>query len=442
MAMAKWNILQRGRVVIRQLSEGISFTLNELKSNKFRAFLSLLSVSIGIFTIVSILTAVDTLEKNVKSVFESFNTNQVVVSKWPMMSEDDEGNQEVQSAFNGGEYRWWDYMRRPSISYDDYKFLKNNISSAEVVSYSVYESATAKYGRKSISNTSVMLITEGFDKTQTIKLGVGRNLSVAELNSGSHVAVIGYSIAESLFENSENALGKMLNLNGYSIAVVGVNEKFGESTIVNMSSSPDQIIYIPYLFGKQVFSLRDPDGEIAAIAKENVSNDELSDEIRLKLRNFRRIRYGEKINFSVNKYNFLDDILNAIVSSLSNIGWIIAIFSLLIGGFGIANIMFVSVKERTKIIGIQKALGAKKYFIMIQFLTEAAIMAIAGAVVGLFLVWIIILILPVPDTYDVSLSLSNILLGLNVATVIGLISGVLPAYSAANLNPVDAINSK
>lgn len=435
------NILQRGRVVVRQLNEGIVFTLNELKSNKFRTFLSLLSVSIGIFTIVAILTAVDTLEKGVKKSFESLNTNQVQVSKWPMTPEDEDGNQTTEMG-PGGEYRWWDYMRRPNISYDDYKFLKENLTTAQVVTYETSTRGSAKFGRKSISSSTVNLITEGYNQTNNLKIAYGRDFSETELNSSSAVAVVGSSVAETLFEDGNNAVGKSFSLNGFTVTVIGVLEMVGSGGLAQMGDSDDAIIYIPLFLGKQIFSLRDTDGSIIAVAKDGFSNEELTSEIKLVLKNYRRIRPGEKLNFSVNQFNILEQILDKVISSLTSIGWIIAIFSLLIGGFGIANIMFVSVKERTKIIGIQKALGAKKYFIMIQFLTEAVIMAIAGALVGLLIVWILILLAPIPDNYEVSLSIGNILMGIGVASLIGVLSGALPAYSAANLNPVDAINSK
>ena len=435
--MAKENILQKGRVIARQLNEGIVFTFNELKTNKFRTFLSLLSVSIGIFTIVAILTAVETLEKRVKKSFESFNTNTVYVSKWPMAPEDDNGNVDLM----GGEYRWWDYMKRPMISFEEYRFLKENTTTASVITYMTYANGTAKFGRKSLSSLSVYLVTEGYNVPNNINIAYGRDISVNELNSASAVAVVGNSVAESLF-NGEDAVGKVFNLNGYSVAIVGVIEMEGTDSFFQIGDSKDVSVYIPFGFGKQIFSLRDTDGDILAVAAPGHTNDELAAEMRLVLRNYRRLKPTEKQNFSLNQVNALEGLLDNLISSLTGVGWIIALFSLLIGGFGIANIMFVSVKERTKIIGIQKALGAKRYFIMIQFLTEAVLMAVAGALVGLLIVGILILVIPVPPSYDITLSFSNILLAITVASVIGILSGALPAYSAANLNPVDAINSK
>ena len=437
--MLKVNFLKKIRVVLRQLNEGLVFTFNELKTNKFRTFLSLLSVSIGIFTIIAILTAVDTLEKGVRQSFESVNTNQVTVSKWPISPEDENGNQSVEGASGAVEYRWWEYMRRPNITYDDYKFLKNSLTTAEAVIYNAVNSATAKKGRKSINSVTTNMVTDGYEKSQNIKISSGRNMVASEIESGAAVAVIGNEVAQTLFDG-EDPIGQTFTLKGHILVVVGVLEREGESLFDSMSD--DAQIYIPYHRGQIIFSVRESDGDIHAIAKENCTNEDLEEEIKLLLRNYRRLSPTDKLNFSVNQYNLLEDLIKTVISSLSTVGWIIAAFSLLIGGFGIANIKFVYVKERTRIIGIQKALGAKKYFIMVQFLTEAVIMAIVGAVLGLLLVAFLIWIIPFPPTYPVSLSLYNIFLGIAVASVIGILSGAIPAYRAANLNPVDAINSK
>ena len=160
------------------------------------------------------------------------------------------------------------------------------------------------------------------------------------------------------------------------------------------------------------------------------------------MRSRRRLRPGDKNDFSVNKMTFLLSFVQNIFSSLNMAGWVIAGFSLLIGGFGIANIMFVSVKERTNMIGIQKALGAKKYVILTQFLTEAAFLAITGGLIGILMVWLVVLAVPEDIGLTMRLSLSNILSGVAIASVIGVLAGFIPARIGAGLNPVDAINSK
>ncbi len=438
------SLIKKGRVVLIQLKEGISFTWNELKTNKFRTFLSLLGVSIGIFTIVAIFTAIDALKSNVKKGFESLSSNQIQVSKWPMMPEDEDGNPITRAEGNsqGGmvEYRWWDYMRRPDITINDYKFLKANSKLAEdfLFSYSANQK-TLKYARNSADNVSVMCVTDGLDKIMNIPIDRGRMITKNEFDAGSFVCILGCDIAASLFQD-EDPVGKTIKIKGYPLTVVGVTQKQGGSMIDLFET--DKIAFTTYLAGKSIFNFRDPDGELDAVPKEGVSPEQLTQELVQLMRQCRRIRPGQKNNFSINQFSTLEGMIDQILGIIRTVGWIIAAFSLLIGGFGIANIMFVSVKERTKIIGIQKALGAKRYFIMTQFLAEAIILAVAGAVAGILLIAIILWIVPIPAEYDVHLTFANILSGVAIASVIGILSGLLPAWTAARLNPVDAINSK
>ena len=436
------GLIRKARVVLIQLKEGMTFTWNELKNNKFRTFLSLLGVSIGIFTIVAIFTAIDALRSNVRKGFESLSNNMVQVSKWPMMPEDEDGNSIIDQ--NGGaammEYRWWDYMKRPDITINEYKFLKANSKLAEefMFSYSGSQS-TVKYGRNSADKVNILCSTYGLDKILKIPVDKGRMITKSEFDGGSLVAVIGYDIATSLF-GGEDPIGKTIKIRGYSVTVVGVTQRQGDN-MMNMVET-DKTIFITYTAGKSIFNLRDPDGELDAIPKEGITSQQLSAELTQLMRIARRIRPGQKNDFSINQMTTLESMLDNILGVIRTVGWIIAAFSLLIGGFGIANIMFVSVKERTKIIGIQKALGAKRYFIMTQFLTEAVILAVAGALTGILLIALILWIAPIPAEYDVHLTFGNILSGVAIAAIIGILSGILPAWSAAKLNPVDAINSK
>ena len=433
------RLVKKGRVVLIQLKEGVVFTWNELKNNKFRTFLSLLGVSIGIFTIVAIFTAVDALKTNVKKGFESMSSNMVQISKWPFGPEDEEGNVVLDGSGGFTEYRWWDYLKRPDITYNHFKFLKANSKLAEDFLFVYNGSGSVKYGRNTASNVGICCSTDALEMILKINIDKGRMITRSEFEGGNLVAVLGNAVASSLFQE-EDPIGRIIKVKGYSFAVVGVMEKQGQS-IVDINDTDDGI-FIPYLAGKMVFGLREPDGTLNATPKKGVTSEELAQELRLLMRQARRIRLGQKNDFSVNQISTLTEMLDNLLGIIRTVGWIIAAFSLLIGGFGIANIMFVSVKERTKIIGIQKALGAKRYFIMTQFLAEALILAVAGALVGVLMVALILWIAPIPAEYDVHLTFGNILSGVAIASVIGILSGLLPAWSAARLNPVDAINSK
>ena len=421
-------------VFVRSIRESVAFAMQQLQGDKFRTFLSLLGVSIGIFSIVAIFTAIDALQENVRRGFDTISGDLVQISKWPMMGEDEQGNSDMTQ-----EFKWWEYMRRPNTTYEDYKFLKANSQLGEDISFSIYTNYTASYGRKSVSRASVECITHNYNKITKFEVDQGRYFTPDEDQRGAAVALIGAEIASSLFED-EYPVGKKIKIGPTIATVIGVIEKQGESMV--SVGDIDHAIYVPLNFGRYMVNPRWADNSIYALPKAGVTQQELVDELRMLLRAHRRLAPDQKNNFSINTMGFIMDAVGQVFSMINLVGWVIAGFSLLIGGFGIANIMFVSVKERTNIIGIQKALGAKKYVIMVQFLVEAALLAIAGGVIGILLVLLGVLVIPESESFTLTLSAGNILWGLLISTVIGLLAGLIPAWVAASLNPVDAINSK
>ena len=421
-------------IFVKLLRESVSFALSQLWGDRFRTFLSLFGVSIGIFSIVSVFTAIDALQENVRKGFESMSSDVVMVSQWPMMGEDEEGNADMTV-----QYKWWEYMRRPGTSYEDFKFLKANSKLGEDFSFTIMASYTVRYGRKSVNRATIECITHNYNRITRFQMQAGRYFTPDEDARGTAVAVIGAEIAASLFEE-EDPVGKKLKVGPTIATVVGVIEKQGESMV--SIGNIDHTIYVPLNFGRYMVNPRWADNSIYVRPAEGVAQDDLVDELRMLMRGHRRLAPGQKNNFSINTMTFITQSLGQVFSLINMVGWVIAGFSLLIGGFGIANIMFVSVKERTNIIGIQKALGAKKYVIMVQFLTEAALLAIAGGLIGILLVFLGVLVVPQSESFTLTLSAGNILWGLLISTVIGLLAGLIPAWVAASLNPVDAINSK
>ena len=414
-------------LLLKLIKESFIFAYQSVIVNKLRTALSLLGITIGIFAIISVFTIVDSLETNIRTSLNSLGTNIIYVQKWPWTEE------------NGAEYQWWKYVNRPVPSFEEYRELENRSILAQDVGFVVSVMNTSKFENNKIENTRFIGVSNNIEKIRTIEIEKGRYFTSFEINSGRNIAVIGYSIAKNLFPNS-NPLGKIIRVEGFKLKVIGIINKEGKATF---SDSMDESVIIPVTFIRNVIDIKNEDfnPELWVRAKPNVSNAELIDEIRQILRSVRRLKPTAEDNFALNQTSMLNKELEAFFSVLNMAGWFIGLFSLLVGGFGIANIMFVGVKERTTQIGVQKALGAKGYFILSEFLFEAVLLSVFGGAVGLLLVWTGTIIINYMAGFNIDLTIGNIILGIGISSFIGLISGLAPAWKAARMDPVTAINT-
>ncbi|MBN1113076.1 MAG: ABC transporter permease [Bacteroidales bacterium] len=410
--------------ILKQAKESLIFALNSVIVNKLRTFLSLLGITIGIFSIITVFTVIDSLENNIRSSIASLGENVVYVQKWPWSM--------------GGEYPWWKYLRRPVPKQEEEELLRKKLSLSEAISFMAGTNKTIKYESKSFENTSVLGVASDYEKIRSFEIKRGRFISPTEYHTGKNVAVIGYKLSIDLF-GTKSPIDKTIKISGRKVKVIGVFEKEGESAIGE--DSLDETIIVPVNYIKSIVNLRNIDPLIMVKAKEGIATDDLIDEIRGALRSIRRLKPKEEDNFALNQISLLSEGLNNIFGTINIAGWIIGGFSLLVGGFGIANIMFVSVRERTNLIGIQKALGAKNYFILLQFLYESVLLSIIGGSIGLLLIFILTTIVSATGSFNISLTVSNIVLGLTISSVIGIISGFSPAFKASRLNPVEAISA-
>jgi putative ABC transport system permease protein len=296
-----------------------------------------------------------------------------------------------------------------------------------------------KHEAKTVSDVNIVPVSHEFIDIQGLEFSEGRFYNQSESNSGAAVAVIGDEIANGLFENTD-PIGKQIRMYGQRFTVIGVLKKQGAGMF---GDSNDTSIFIPVNFLRRMFG--DNNGSMTPVIvikpQKGIDMDAFKAEVSQKLRSLRGLKTGEIDNFFINVLSGFTDLLDGIIANLNLGGWVIAGFSLLVGGFGVANIMFVSVKERTNLIGIQKSLGAKNRFILFQFLFEAVILCLIGGMIGILLVWLIAMGLTKLLDFEFVLSFSNILLGSGLAILIGLISGILPAISASKLDPVEAIRS-
>lgn len=405
--------------------ESLRFAWQALKSNLLRTVLSLLGVTVGIFSIVGVYTMVDSLEANIKTSLSSVGDRTIYVDKFPW-------------EFGKGEYPWWRYFRRPRPKFLEFKFLKDNLENANAVTIMDFSITQAKYKNNSF-NALCQGITYDFNIITDVPIVKGRYFTPSEIDAGRNVTVIGGELSDALF-GEEDPLGKQLKIKGINFTVIGVQEKKGKQ-LIDVGGNPDQKMFLPFIKHKRMFSSGNLFGSIAVQAFESDQNMvNLENEIKGKMRTIRGLRPLEEDDFALNRPDAAASFLKTIFGSLRVGGFIIGLFALLIGGFGIANIMFVSVKERTNIIGIQKSLGAKNYFILFQFLFEAMFLCILGGIFGLLIVYLTSFINL--GSLDIVLTSSNIIFGLVISSIIGIISGIVPASQAANMDPVIAIRAK
>jgi putative ABC transport system permease protein len=412
-------------IIFRLIGESFRFAADALRQNKLRTLLSLLGITIGIFAIIFVFTATDTFRSKLQESIDKLGSKTIFVQKWPW------------GGF--GDYPWWKYMNRPEASLRDYEALKERLQYAEGISYEIFASErTVKYRSNSVEGAGLKAASQDFNKTWMLDFREGRYFTDNEGRSGAPVIILGAEIADGLF-NGESAVGKKIIVMGRRLTVVGVFKKEGEDML---GMSQDKNILIPLSFAKSLFNVESEmyDPTITVRGRENISLDEIESEIRGALRAIRKLRPGAEDDFALNKSTIASNQLDTMFGVVNVAGWVIGGFSILVGGFGIANIMFVSVKERTNIIGIQKSLGAKNYFILLQFLFEAVALCLLGGGLGILLVYLITVIAGAMG-FTMILFLNNILLGVGVSFAIGTISGFWPAYAASRLDPVEAIRS-
>lgn len=408
----------------RLLKESLMFAYNSVIVNKLRTFLSLFGITIGIFAIITVFTVLDWMESSIRENIASLGDNTIYVHKWPWGMNPD--------------LKWWEIIKRPVPTFDEYEELKTRLSTADEVCFAIQTNVTVKYKNNSADNIVYFSYTYGYENIRSFEIEKGRYFSLFEANSGKNVVIMGATIAEKLFENI-NPVGKTITVRGKKLRVVGVVKKEGVGGIGD--NGFDEDIMVPINFTRNVVDIRMErlNPMIIVKSRDDISVTELRDDLTATLRAIRRLKPKEKDDFALNQASLITQGFESVFAGINVGGWIIGGFSILVGGFGIANIMFVSVKERTKIIGIQKALGAKNNFILQQFLYESILLSLVGGVLGLIMVWIGTIVMNQVWDLNIHITLDNILLALFISGSIGVISGYTPARTAAKLDPVDAI---
>ncbi len=411
---------------LRLLKESFAFAMNALRNNKLRTMLSLLGVTIGIFSIIAVLAAVDSLDRKIKADLSTLDKNTIYLTS---------------ESFGPSDIPRWKREQFPNMKYEEYQYMKTALSNVENSCFQYFTvPQNIKFESKTVSNVNIVPVTFEFVDIQRMEFEKGRFFNELESNSGRQVVVLGYDIAEQLFENAE-PIGKTIRMYGQRFTVIGVTKKKGSG--MDLGGGDDTSAFFPSSFLRSIYGDNNQNVLPVVILKPEKGADipALKGEISQKLRDYRGVKQGDIDNFFINILSGLTDQIDEVLSMMRFGGIIISLFSFLVGGFGIANIMFVSVKERTNLIGIQKSLGAKNKFILFQFLFEAIILCVFGGIIGLVIVWLLAMLLTNLLEFEFVLSFVNILIGFSLSMIGGLLSGILPAVSASKLDPVEAIRS-
>lgn len=413
---------------LKVIQENFRQAYYALISNKLRSFLSLLGISIGIFCIVGVQAGVDSLEGEIRGSFDKLGNDVLYVQIFPW--NEDPG------------LNYWKYAQRPVPSLKNYEDIRADVKSAEVSALEVQlGNKTVKYRNNNVQNVNIVAVTEDYSSLFSFEFEKGRWYNSMEYNKGSNKIIVGYKVAETLF-GSIDPIGRDVKLMGVKAEIIGVLKEEGESLV--QIGNMDERVIVSYEMAKKIANVESKYGfgtVLAVKAKDGVSSKQLKDDLTGALRVSRKLRPREGNNFAINSVSIIASVLDSFFESLNIASFIIGGFAIFVGMFSVANIMFVSVKERTSIIGIKKALGAKKSVILSEFLIEAVLLCILGGILGLILVYICLQLLSSAMPYPLYLAPDNITFGITLSVIIGIIAGVIPAWQAANMDPVEAMRA-
>ena len=412
--------------VLTILWNSFKMALGELKANKLRTFLSLFGITIGIFCIIGVLATIDSLQSKIKSDLSSFGNNSVYIDKWD---------------YSGGpEYPWWKFVKRPSMKMEEMEFVKKKSTLASNMAFVMQTQESFSYQDNVLKGVNIYGITPDYKKIQSFNIGYGRYLSESDFTRGVPYVVIGYKVAEELYGKADKGVGKTITYKGRKLLVIGVIEKQGSAIINGYDYDKSTIVTHNYMA-----SVYNPDnlGPIIMVQpKPGITSKALQEELTGIMRQIRKLSPTQDDNFTCNDVAQFKDQVESVFGAVNKGGWAIAGLSLIVGAFGVANIMFVTVRERTSQIGLKKAIGANSSSILYEFLLESAFLCIIGGVIGLLLVWILALALSSFLPFAITIAPGIIFLAFSICIILGVVSGIIPASIAAKMNPVEAIRTK
>ena len=401
--------------------------LQELKNNKLRTFLSLFGITIGIFCIIGVLATVESLQTKVQGDLKSLGSNTIYIDKWSY-------------ADNGPNYPWWKFVKRPNVKYQEMLAIKARATLASAICFTIRANGNLEYNDNILNGVSSYGVTEEYNNVLTINVEYGRYILESEFKQAAPVVLLGYTNAENLFGAAERAVGHEVKFQGKNLRVVGVIKKQGKSLVDAWQF--DECTILPYKLMAGMFIVDNSRPTIMVKGPEKISTAALIDELRGIMRSLHRLSPRQEDDFALNDINMFSQQTDSVFGSINLGGWAIAGLSLIVGTFGVANIMFVTVRERTSQIGLKKAIGAKSSTILTEFLLESAFLCLLGGLIGLILVFVLTKALSAVMPFPINISTGTLTLAISICLVVGVLAGIIPASIAAKMNPVVAIRMK
>ncbi len=407
--------------LLYEIKEGLIISLKAIRANKARSVLTTLGIIIGVASVVLMSTAIKGIDKSFKSGVASLGSDNLYIDKW---------------AWFDNEIPWWEMRNRKHITMEDFREYKKLAELPASVSPSANTNRTIKFEERSVQSISMTGTDYNYINTTNLTFDEGRFFTELESNSGRRVVVLGSEINKRLFPHG-GAVNQHVKISGNKFKVVGVLAEQGSWIMGNWN--PDNQVYIPIQNIFKYFSSRHSRGITINVKAENSLMVEATKEEAIGvMRRVRGLRYNEKNDFSINQQEGLLSNINETVGVIQIAGLLITGLALFVGAIGIMNIMFVSVKERTKEIGIRKAIGATRRTILGQFIAESAIICLIGGLIGLAFAIIGTMVIAQFD-FPVTIDLDAVILAFTISLITGILSGLAPAYTAAKLDPVDAL---
>ncbi len=406
--------------LLTELKEGLAISWRAIRANKMRSVLTTLGIVIGILTVTLMGTAITGLDRAFLRNISIIGADVFYVDRFDWFVNSYEG--------------WMKMQKRKPLTLAQADALRDQLTLARAVAPAADSSESVRYQKRGGSSVHIIGTTEQYAFTSSIGLSAGRFMSAGEASGGRPVCVLGTEVATNLFRR-ESPLGKRIRIGDASFEVIGVLEKQG--TFLGLFSLDNQVIVPLPQFTANFW--RHPDYSIQVKAKQLEQLEEAKEELRATMRKIRRVAPGDPDDFAINQQDQFVKLFHQLGGTIAAVGIFITGLSLFVGGIGIMNIMFVSVAERTREIGIRKAIGAKRRTVLLQFLIEAACICMIGGLIGLAIAWPVTL--GINRFMPVTLSLPVVGIALLVSLITGLLSGFFPAWRAARMNPVDALRS-